>query len=118
MVPVACQRIVNVQPGANKAEAGLNPARRADFFASDGRAARLEFAATGQPFCCIGVTQSRLVGAIAAEFKEIQMKRIKTRTATLPAGLPARFYLAAAALILALLAIPHPGNAFGQFFSR
>jgi hypothetical protein len=41
------------------------------------------------------------------------MKRIKTTTATLPAGLPARFYLAVAALILALLAIPHIGHAQG-----
>jgi hypothetical protein len=41
------------------------------------------------------------------------MKRIKTKTATLPAGLPARFYLAVAALILALLAIPHIGHAQG-----
>jgi hypothetical protein len=41
------------------------------------------------------------------------MKRIKTKTATLPVGLPARFYLAVAALILALLAIPQIGHAQG-----
>jgi hypothetical protein len=41
------------------------------------------------------------------------MKRIKTRTAVLPAGLPLKLYLAAAALVLALLAIPHLGHAQG-----
>jgi hypothetical protein len=41
------------------------------------------------------------------------MKRIKTTTAVLPAGLPLRFYLAATALVLALLAIPHFGHAQG-----
>jgi hypothetical protein len=69
---VACQRIVNVRPGVNVAEAGLNLARRADFFASGGLAFRLEFATAGQPFCRIGVTESRPVGAIAAEFKEFR----------------------------------------------
>jgi hypothetical protein len=69
---VACQRIVNVRPGVNVAEAGLNLAYGADFFASHGRPSRLEFATTGQPFCRIGVTESRLVGAIAAEFKEFR----------------------------------------------
>lgn len=37
----------------------------------------------------------------------------KIRTATLPTGLPMKFYFAAAALLLALLAIPHAGNAQG-----
>ena len=38
---------------------------------------------------------------------------IKVKTATLPAGLPMTFYLAAAALALALLAMPHAGHAQG-----
>ena len=41
------------------------------------------------------------------------MKKIEVKTATLPAGLPVRLYLAAAALVLALLAIPHIGHAQG-----
>src|SRR3979411_2942412 len=41
------------------------------------------------------------------------MKRIKTRSAALSAGLPLKLYLAAAALVLALLAIPHLGHAQG-----
>src|SRR5712672_851555 len=41
------------------------------------------------------------------------MKKIKVRTARLPAGLPAKFYLAAAAIVLALLSIPHIGHAQG-----
>jgi hypothetical protein len=39
--------------------------------------------------------------------------KIRIKTATLPTGLPVRFYLAVAALALALLAIPHAGNAQG-----
>ena len=41
------------------------------------------------------------------------MKKIKIKTAALPAGLPVRLYLAVAAFILALLAIPHLGHAQG-----
>src|SRR3979411_1612960 len=41
------------------------------------------------------------------------MKRIKTRSAALSAGLPVRLYLALAAFVLALLAIPHLGHAQG-----
>ena len=41
------------------------------------------------------------------------MKRIKTRSAASSAGLPVRLYLALAALVLALLAIPHLGQAQG-----
>jgi hypothetical protein len=41
------------------------------------------------------------------------MKTAKTKTSTLPAGLPVRLQLAGAALILALLAIPHIGHAQG-----
>src|ERR1700722_19583220 len=41
------------------------------------------------------------------------MKTTKITAATLPAGSPARLYLAGAALALALLAIPHIGHAQG-----
>jgi hypothetical protein len=52
------------------------------------------------------------VGAIAAEQKEFQMKT-KARTSRLPAGLPVKLHLAAAAIVLALLAVPHIGHAQG-----
>ena len=39
--------------------------------------------------------------------------KIKVQAATLPAGLPVRLCLAAAAIALALLAIPQPGHAQG-----
>jgi hypothetical protein len=39
--------------------------------------------------------------------------KTRIRTSTLPTGLPVRFYLAVAAVALALLAIPHTGNAQG-----
>ncbi len=39
--------------------------------------------------------------------------KTKPRTVALPAGLPARFFLAAAAIILALLAVPQFANAQG-----
>jgi hypothetical protein len=39
--------------------------------------------------------------------------RGRTRTAALPAGLPFKLYLATAAIVLALLAIPHIGHAQG-----
>jgi hypothetical protein len=39
--------------------------------------------------------------------------KTKLRTAALPAGLPAKFILAVAAIILALLAMPQFGNAQG-----
>ena len=41
------------------------------------------------------------------------MKTIKFKTARLPAGLPVKFYFAAAAIALALLAIPQFGHAQG-----
>ena len=41
------------------------------------------------------------------------MNKTKVKTAVLPAGLPVRFGLAAAAIVLALLAIPHAGHAQG-----
>ena len=41
------------------------------------------------------------------------MKTIKVKTARLPAGLPVKFYFAAAAIALALLAIPQFGHAQG-----
>ena len=39
--------------------------------------------------------------------------KTRIRTSTLPTGLPVRFYLAVAAMALALLAIPHIGHAQG-----
>ena len=39
--------------------------------------------------------------------------KIKTKTATLPTGLPVKLYFAGAALALALLAMPHLGHAQG-----
>jgi hypothetical protein len=72
LVPAACQAIVNAEAGANKAEAGLNRAAAHRFFAGNGRGSRLEFATAVQSFCRIGVTESRPVGAIAAEFKEFR----------------------------------------------
>ena len=41
------------------------------------------------------------------------MKTTKITVSALPTGSPARFYLAGAALVLALLAIPHVGHAQG-----
>jgi len=41
------------------------------------------------------------------------MMKMKVKTAALPAGLPVKLYLAAAAIVLALLAIPHIGHAQG-----
>ena len=41
------------------------------------------------------------------------MNKTKVKTAALPAGLPVRLILTAAAIILALLAIPHAGHAQG-----
>jgi hypothetical protein len=42
-----------------------------------------------------------------------KMKTLAVKTSTLPAGLPLKFYFAVAAVVLALLAIPHAGNAQG-----
>jgi hypothetical protein len=41
------------------------------------------------------------------------MKKIKTKTTALPSGSPLKVYFAAAAITLALLAIPHVGHAQG-----
>src|ERR1700719_2210332 len=41
------------------------------------------------------------------------MMKMKIKTAALPAGLPVKLYLAVAAIVLALLAIPHIGHAQG-----
>jgi hypothetical protein len=41
------------------------------------------------------------------------MNKIRIKTAALPSGLPARFWLAGAAMVLALLALPHAGHAQG-----
>ena len=41
------------------------------------------------------------------------MNKIRVKTAALPVRLPARFWLALAAIVLALLALPHVGHAQG-----
>jgi hypothetical protein len=64
-----------------------------------------------QPFGGIGVARSRIIGP-SRPAKGIVMKT-KIKTAALPTGLPVRIQLAGAALILALLAIPHIGHAQG-----
>src|ERR1700730_9668015 len=46
------------------------------------------------------------------------MMKTKVKTAALPAGLPAKLYLAAAAIVLALLAIPHIGHAQASCAAR
>src|SRR5260370_16612689 len=52
-------------------------------------------------------------GSVAIEPQGIQMMKMKVKTAALPAGLPVKLFLAAAAIVLALLAIPHIGHAQG-----
>ena len=42
-----------------------------------------------------------------------EMKTMAVKTSPLPAGLPLKFHFAVAAIVLALLAIPHAGNAQG-----
>jgi hypothetical protein len=71
-----------------------------------------EFFTGVQPFSRIRVADSRPFGAIAADPEGIQMTT-KTMTSALPTGLPVKLHLAAAALILGLLAIPHIGHAQG-----
>ena len=41
------------------------------------------------------------------------MMKMKVKAAALPAGLPVKLYLAGAAIVLALLVIPHIGHAQG-----
>jgi hypothetical protein len=50
---------------------------------------------------------------VAVEPQGIQIMKMKVKTAALPAGLPVKLYLAVAAIVLALLAIPHIGHAQG-----
>jgi hypothetical protein len=64
-----------------------------------------------QPFGRIGVARSRVIGP-SRPAKGIVMKT-KIKTAALPTGLPVTLQLAGAALVLALLAIPHIGHAQG-----
>jgi len=65
-----------------------------------------------QLFGRIHGTNSPSGGAIVAEQKEFQMKTT-VRTSRLSAGLPVKLHLAAAAIVLALLAIPDIGHAQG-----
>ncbi len=73
---------------------------------------RPEFITSAQLFGRIGVTGSRRAGQLRPSMRN-QMKKIKIKTATLPTALPSKFYLAAAAIVLALLATPHIGHAQG-----
>jgi hypothetical protein len=43
----------------------------------------------------------------------MKMNKIRVKTAALPVGVPARLWLAIAAIVLALLALPHAGHAQG-----
>jgi hypothetical protein len=43
----------------------------------------------------------------------MKMNKIRVKTAALPVRLPASFWLALAAIVLALLALPHVGHAQG-----
>jgi hypothetical protein len=64
-----------------------------------------------QPFGRIGVTRSRIISR-SRPAKGIVMKT-KIKTVALPTGLPTKLQFAGAALVLALLAIPHIGHAQG-----
>ena len=100
--------IVNARRGANKAEAGFY-GRTALFFAARHLP---EFTTAAQLFGRIRGTDLQPLGATAAGQKEFQMKT-KVKTSRLPAGLPVNLHLAAAAIVLALLVIPHIGHAQG-----
>jgi hypothetical protein len=69
--------------------------------------------AAAQPFRLPGVGWSRLVGDKMLASQGTKMKKIRVETAAVPVGLPARFWLALAAIVLALLALPHAGHAQG-----
>jgi hypothetical protein len=112
LVPAARRSIVNVWQGANKAEAGLNAAGRAIF-----REARPGHGILNLPqtrnLLAVSALQVPPRRSVAVESQGIQMMKMKVKTAALPAGLPVKLYLAAAAIVLALLAIPHIGHAQG-----
>ncbi len=70
-----------------------------------------------QPFAHVGVTYARSAGPVAAKPKELikmnSMNTTKTIAAMPTTGLRIKLPLAAAALVLALLAMPHAGHAQG-----
>jgi hypothetical protein len=110
------QRLVGqsftVWQGANKAAAGLNAAGRAIFREATPCRATLNLPqrATFRPYRRYKFPPRR---SVAVELQGIQMMKMKVKTAALPPGLPVKLYLAAAAIVLALLAIPHIGHAQG-----
>jgi hypothetical protein len=78
------------------------------------------FVAVAQPFGRIGVRHARAAGPVAAKSEEfIKMNRMnsmnttKTIAAAPTTGLRVKLPLAAAALVVALFAIPHAGHAQG-----
>jgi hypothetical protein len=78
----------------------------------------LEFPKAAQPFGRIGVTCSpQPAGPVTTKPEELikmnRMNMTQTIAATPTNGLRVKLSLAAAALVLALLAIPHPGHAQG-----
>jgi hypothetical protein len=87
----------------------------ADFSASSGAAASPRELPVRNLFTLSGVRWSRLIGCKtpASQGTKTKMNKIRIRTAVLPVGLPARFWLAMAAIALALLALPHAGHAQG-----
>src|ERR1700739_4966405 len=74
-----------------------------------------------QPFGPVGVIRARPIrrrnSAQGIGARGIQMNKMNSRarsgTLAMPAGLPLKSYLAAAAIALALLAAPHSGHAQG-----
>jgi hypothetical protein len=100
------------------AEAGRNLAS-ASFSRDSGstESRRFESPMMAQPFGRVGVTRARFAGPVAAMPEELMKMNKMNTTATFAAtpttGLRVKLPLAAAALALALLAIPHPGHAQG-----
>ena len=93
------------------AEAGLNLAS-ASFFERIGLTESLRFRIPmAQPFGRVGVTRARL--RPEELIKMNRMNTTKTIAATPTTGWHVKLALAAAALVLALLAIPHAGHAQG-----
>jgi hypothetical protein len=111
LVPAAYRAIVNAQAGANMAAAGLNLAGQV-FFAEAGPGPSALNLPRARNLLARSALQMPAPPAGCGRTRGIQMKT-RIRTSTLPTGLPVRFYLAVAAMALALLAIPHIGHAQG-----
>jgi hypothetical protein len=103
--------IVNGQAGANKAAAGRSGAPR--YFSLMPPDHRVANPPQLRNFSVTSTLQIPAAPVDCCRLQGIQMKTIKVKTARLPAGLPVKFYFAAAAIALALLAIPRFGHAQG-----